>query len=132
MGALCLFLASGALAAIIPADTITLAWTHSVEQTEWQERYVVRGGRLEIAQAAVRGSGAGMEPPEGAVLSGGWWRYTPVLPALDELRLARSDFTSDYRVCWGGRCQPLADLVPLGDQPTATIVRPCRGKGTEK
>ncbi|TIX68318.1 MAG: DUF1850 domain-containing protein, partial [Mesorhizobium sp.] len=51
----------------------TLAWTHSVEKTRWQEDWKVMPSGLQIAEARIKGSGAGMEPPEGSVLRDGWW-----------------------------------------------------------
>ena len=67
----------------------TLSWTHSVERTRWQEDWSVTPAGLEIVEARVKGSGAGMEPAEGAVLNDGWWVYAPKLPPQRELVLAR-------------------------------------------
>lgn len=125
MTGLCLFLASGALAAALPVGAFTLAWTHSVEKTEWREDWSVRDGALVVERARIRGSGAGMEPPQGAVLADGWWEYVPDLPPQKELVLARSGFTADYTLCWDGQCRPLAELVPLPEEPTVTRLRSC-------
>ena len=50
---------------------MTLAWTHSVEKTLWEEDW--RSGQygLELAQTRVRGCGAGMEPAPDARLVDG-------------------------------------------------------------
>ena len=45
---------------------------------------------LQIVEARVEGSGAGMEPGEGAVLRDGWWIYKPELPPQREIVLAAS------------------------------------------
>src|SRR4029077_16752777 len=54
----------------------TLVWTHSIEKVEWQEDWRVTPAGLELVQARVKGSGAGMEPPSDARLVDGWfpWR----------------------------------------------------------
>jgi hypothetical protein len=41
----------------------TLVWTHSIEKVDWQEDWHVTPDGLELVQARVKGSGAGMEPP---------------------------------------------------------------------
>ena len=56
-----------------------------------------------------------MEPPAGARLEGGIWRYRPDLPHLSVLRLARSTYTTDYELCLDNGCQPLSRWIPLTD-----------------
>jgi hypothetical protein len=109
----CLALAQ-TLLAVLPTDAFTLVWTHSVEKTEWREDWRVEGDRLRLAEAAVRGSGAGMDPPADAVFAGGEWRYKPRVLPLHRLALANSKMTGDYRLCWNGACRPLASLLPPG------------------
>ena len=53
----------------IPAQQVTLAWTHSIEKQRWEEDYAVQPGAtaeappvLQALAARVRGSAAGMEP----------------------------------------------------------------------
>lgn len=123
---LCLLTAAGVLAATVAADAFTLAWTHSVEKVDWEEDWRLSGGRLVAVAARVRGSGAGMEPPPGAVLEQGWWRYRPDLEPQPRLVLSRSPYAADYRLCWAGDCRPLSDLVPLGTEPTVTTIEGCR------
>ena len=72
----------------LAAAAFTLSWTHSVEKISWQEDWTVGAGGLRIVEARVQGSGAGMEPPEGAVLKDGWWVYAPRIAALPRLALA--------------------------------------------
>ena len=46
-----------------------------------------------------------MEPPEGAVLADGWWRFSPDLPPVPELLLAASGTTGGgWTLCADGRC----------------------------
>jgi hypothetical protein len=125
--ALCLIL--GANTVTLPAERFTLAWTHSVEKTGWQEDYVVRDGRLVLTQARIEGTGAGMEPPPNAILQSGWWHYTPDLPPLTELRLTLSPYTADYRLCWNGSCRLLAGLVRAKDRDGTVVVRACDESG---
>ena len=114
----CLFIA-GALRAIIPADHFTVAWTHSVEKTRWEERYRVEASGLRLTEARIQGSGAGMDPPPDAVLREGWWSWKPSVEPLPELRLTLSPFTRDYDLGWGGRCHALQRLVSAGHAPDA-------------
>lgn len=116
-------IASGAKLTFIAASSFTLAWTHSVQKTEWQEDWRTIGAdRLELTQARVQGSGAGMEPPEGSRLVDGWWRYRPRVPTLPALHLADVGAEAGrWRLCTAGACR---DLV--GDGGTITI-RACHG-----
>jgi len=78
-------LALGAHHVRLPTDRFTLAWTHSVEKTQWQEDYAIRGSGLALTEARIQGTGAGMEPPPDALFRNGWWHYVPHLPVLPEL-----------------------------------------------
>jgi hypothetical protein len=49
-----------------------------------------------IDEARIRGTGAGMEPPAGAVLQNGVWHYRPPLPPQAVLRLAHSPHAGGY------------------------------------
>jgi hypothetical protein len=100
---LCL-LATGKVTAFAVA-AFSLAWTHSVEKTRWEEDWRIVGDRLEIVEARVKGSGAGMEPPDGAVLKDGWWVYAPVLPPQRQVVLAASGATAGgWQLCMGKDC----------------------------
>lgn len=126
MTGLCLGLAFALVQARIPATEFTLAWTHSVEKTAWEEDYRLAGDRIMAVTARIAGSGAGMEPPPGAVLRQGRWHYRPALPPLDRLRLTRSPYTDGYRLCWDGACRSLDGL--LGPPPAdggAVELFPC-------
>jgi len=130
----CLALAtagSGAAPTFIPGPTVTLAWTHSIEKVRWEEDYIVEwsGGPkgqpvLKALSARVRGSAAGMEPPEDAVLRNGWYEYQPTTWSPQGLRLTRSIYTADYEWCTNGHCEPLARWLPSdGD---ITLLTPCK------
>ena len=103
----------------IPVQQFTLAWMHSIEKVRWEEDYAVQANSklghppvLHALEARVRGSAAGMEPPDGAVLRDGWYAYTPQFQSPQVLRLTRSEFTPDYELCALGRCRPLSDWLP--------------------
>jgi hypothetical protein len=113
MSGLCL--AAAALVVFLPVQAFTLAWTHSIEKIRWEEDWRVTAGRLHLDEARIRGSGAGMEPPEGSVLEKGVWRYRPAIAPLQRLRLAHSAFTEGYDLCTNGHCRPLADLAGSTD-----------------
>ncbi len=119
-------LAAGAFHAFVAASGFTLAWTHSIEKIRWEEDYRIEGAMLRLDEARIRGNGAGMEPPAGAVLRDGIWHYHPALPALPQLTLARSTYTPDYELCIAGSpCRPLSDWIPVSAGPT--ISKPCDG-----
>jgi hypothetical protein len=121
-------LSAGAVTAALAAAQFTLAWTHSIEKIRWEEDWRIASGSLVAVEARIRGSGAGMEIPDGAVLKGGIWHYRPALPPQRELRLARSPFGAggtDYTLCVAGNCRLLADWLPGIDNSTDAIVRPC-------
>jgi hypothetical protein len=114
IGGLCIAIAGIAGVVVLPTDTITLSWKHTVEGTPWEEDYVIRDGRLVVAEARVKRSGAGMEAPEGAVWVQGWWHYVPSLAPLREIVLANSSFASGYKVCWASQCRALNTIVAAG------------------
>ena len=133
MGALgvCLaLLASGGSTVFVPTAHFTLAWTHSIEKVRWEEDYAVERSStpgkqpvLKALTARVRGSAAGMEPPEDAVFRNGWYEYQPTAWSPQGLRLTRSPYTADYEWCSNGRCVPLGQWLPSdGD---ITLLTPC-------
>ena len=75
---LCIW-AGATLLATLPIIDFTLAWTHSIEKIRWEEDWRVTPDGLEIVEARIRGTGAGMEPPEGAELRDGIWHYRPAI-----------------------------------------------------
>jgi hypothetical protein len=122
---LCLAAAGFATARLpLPEGRFTLEWTHSIEKIRWQEDYLVAGGWLYLDQARVRGTGAGMEVPEGARLERGVYRYRPKLRWFRELRLARSGYAADYRLCVdGAACRPMSDWLPVASG--LNVLRDC-------
>jgi hypothetical protein len=117
-----LCLATTAVAVSLAVDAFTLSWTHSVERTEWREHWRIERATLVLEEARVRGSGAGMEPPEGAVLRDGWWVYraTRRLPAL---HLAASGATgSGWQLCpANGACLDLEPWLARDGRPATDI-----------
>ena len=112
--------------ATLPGPEFTLAWTHSVEKTRWEETYRIAGDRLLLVEASVEGSGAGMEPPPGAQLRDGRWSWQPQT-AHAELRLTHSTYTRDYTLCANGRCADLGDRVGAMAEGEVVTVRSCEG-----
>ena len=124
-GAICL-IAAGLVRATLPSSEFTVAWTHSVEKTRWEERYAISGSLLTLVEARVQAVGAGMEPAADAVLRDGWWRWTPREQPLFQLRLTYSTFTQDYTICAAERCSSLRDLAgPSLDDGEVVSLRPC-------
>lgn len=124
-----LCLAGAGLAITIATQSFTLAWTHTIEKTEWQEDWRIEGDRLALVEARIKGSGAGMEPPENAVLKEGFYIFHPRVPPLPEIVLRRAPQAGDWRLCAAGRCATIgewlggdADPVVLDPSPTGS---PC-------
>ena len=104
--ALCVIAAGKSM--VIATTLFSLSWTHSVEKTEWAESWRLTPQGLELTEARVKGSGAGMDPGEGAQLEDGWWVWEPDLPVVPELVLASSGATvSAWKLCHAGGCVAL-------------------------
>ncbi|MGO4707400.1 DUF1850 domain-containing protein [Microvirga sp. 2MCAF38] len=105
------------------AGAMTLAWTHSVEKVLWEEDWRQGPAGLELVEARVRGSGAGMEPPPEARFKRGVWSWQPKVPPQREVVLRRSGATADWRVCIAGQCHPMSDYVPADADPV--VMKAC-------
>lgn len=114
-------LAGGKVTALA-LSLFTLSWTHSVQKTEWRETWSVTPVGLEIREAAVKGSGAGMEPGPDAVLRDGWWVWRPSLPDQSSVSLAASGMTpSAWTLCYDGGCLELG--AKAGED---VVLEPCK------
>src|SRR5690606_34233299 len=120
MPSACIALVAGAAVVVLPTPTMTLAWTHTVEQTRWEEDYLASAAGVTITEARIEAVGAGMEPPASAVRDGGWWRYEPPLPVLPSVVLANSTLAERYSLCWSTGCRPLAAIAPRGQRVAIT------------
>lgn len=107
---LCITTAGVTLA--LALETFTLAWTHSVERTRWEEDWRVMPTGLVIEEARIEGSGAGMEIPADARLVDGFWVYRPRLAPQEKVHLIDAGRGADWDICSAGICLPLASLVP--------------------
>ncbi|MCQ8876046.1 DUF1850 domain-containing protein [Mesorhizobium sp. LMG17149] len=106
----------------------TLSWMHSVERTRWEEDWKVTPIGLQLVEARVKGSGAGMEPSEGAVLKNGWWAYTPTVGPQRRVILAASGATGDgWTLCSVQGCRELGKAA--GD---TIALEPCGSDGTSQ
>lgn len=124
---LCISTAGAIVKTYAGVVAFTLAWTHSVQKTEWQEDWrIAANGRLFIAEARVQGTGAGMEPPSGSRFDGEYWRWVPKLPPMREVTLRRSGATADWRLCIDGTCRPIGDVVPKDADPVVLSACPER------
>jgi hypothetical protein len=121
-----LCLASAGTVKALSLAAFTLAWTHSIEKVDWQEDWRVTDGGLQLVQARVKGSGAGMEPPPEARLVGGWFQWTPQRPPMREVVLGNSGAAGEWRLCSEGHCQTLSEVLghPVGANVTILSVCP--------
>ncbi len=115
-------LLAGSTVAPLMAGAITLAWTHSVERIVWEEDWRGTSAGLELVEARVRGSGAGMEPPPEARLADGVWSWRPNLPPQAQVVMRRSGATADWRICIAGQCRPMEAYVPAAADPIVMTV----------
>jgi hypothetical protein len=114
-------LLAGATVLSLAAGEFTLEWTHSVERVRWRETWQLRSGGLALLEARVKGSGAGMEPGEGARLVDGWWVWSPGT-WVPSLTLAASGATGGgWTLCADGGCRELG--AAAGE---AVVLQPCR------
>jgi len=118
-------LLAGAVIVPLMSDRITLAWTHSVEKVPWEEDWQASPAGLELMQARVKGSGAGMDPPPEATLVNGAWAWKPKVPPQQEVIMRRSGATADWRICIGGQCRPMEAYVPREADPI--VMKACKG-----
>ena len=100
---------AGGIAKTLQVTAFTLAWTHSVQKTEWQEDWQVSAGGLTLVEARIKSSGAGVDPPAEARLVDGWWRWRPAPVNRSEVVLAHSGAAGDWRIC---RQRDLYALAP--------------------
>lgn len=118
--ALCIAAATGITK--IAAVAFTLAWTHSVEKTRWEEEWIVTNGALQIIEARVEGSGAGMEPGAQARFDGRFWRWRPQTPPLKKLRLTQTAGNSEgWMLCANGACRTIG-----GHSEPELVLGPCK------
>ena len=125
-GGLSLCLASAGVVKTLSIAAFTLAWTHSIEKVEWQEDWRVTPQRLELVQARVKGSGAGMEPPPDARLVNGWFQWRPKRAPMPQVLLGNSGAAGEWRLCRGGACRTLSEIFghPVGANVTTMSVCP--------
>ena len=122
---LCLAAALSGIAATridLPDGRFSLRWIHSIEKVEWREEWRVTAAGLEIVEARIKGSGAGMEPGPDARRQDGWYVWRPPTPPLARLILARSDAVADHSLCFAQDCRPLSQYSA---GTGSVILEPC-------
>lgn len=116
-------LLAGAVTLTLAGADFSLSWRHSVEKVDWREDWRIEAEGLRLIRAAVKGSGAGMEPGEGARLEAGWWVWQPTAPPVAELWLAASGATgAGWTLCSGGECREIGT-----EAGQAIRLAPCGG-----
>ena len=115
-GGLSLCLASAGVVKMLSIAAFTLAWTHSIEKTAWQEDWRITRQGLELVHARIKGFGAGMEPPPDARLVDGWFQWQPKRPPMPEVILGNSGAAGEWQLCHDGGCQTLSEIFgrPVG------------------
>lgn len=104
----------------IAAVAFTLAWTHSVEKTRWEEDWRIENASLQIVEARVEGSGAGMEPGPGARYDGRFWRWRPPVGPQREVKLRRSHESNEgWSLCSSNGCHIIG--ASAGSSETITL-----------
>ena len=98
-----LCLASAGVVKTLSVAAFTLVWTHSIEKVDWQEDWRITAQGLQLEQARVKGSGAGMEPPSEARLVDGWFQWQPERPPMPEVVLGNSGAAGEWRLCHDGQ-----------------------------
>jgi hypothetical protein len=124
-GGVSLCLASAGAIKTLALAAFTLAWTHSIEKVEWQEDWRVTPQGLEVLQARVKGSGAGMEPPPEARLIDGWFQWQLRNAPMPEVVLGNSGAAGEWRLCEGGLCRTLSEILGHDVGANVTTMRVC-------
>lgn len=104
-------LLAGGLIKPLGLSAFVLAWTHSVEKVRWEETWEAAPNGLRLVSARVKGSGAGMEPPQDAVLRHGWWEWSPQNIILPALALWNSGAAGEWQICHAGSCRDLSEIA---------------------
>jgi hypothetical protein len=122
---LSLCLASAGVVKMLSVAAFTLVWNHSIEKVDWQEDWRITPQGLQLQQARVKGSGAGMEPPPEARLVDGWFQWKPARRPMPEVVLGNSGAAGEWRLCHDGNCQTLSEILghPVG--VNVTTMRAC-------
>jgi hypothetical protein len=121
------FIAGGVTKAL-QVSAFTLAWTHSVERTDWQEDWRVTAAGLTLSEARIKGSGAGVDPAPDARLSDGWWRWNPAPAGRDQVVLGNSDAAGSWLICVAGTCLPLPEIMGIAAAGHPVVMQRCGGK----
>ncbi len=109
-------LAASATLIALTGPEFTLAWSHSVTRTRWEETWQAGPEGLRPVTAFIQGPGAGMELPEGAERVDGGWIYRPTLPPQPEIFLAASGATDGgWIICADDICHE------MGAEPGAPL-----------
>jgi hypothetical protein len=124
-GGLSLCLTSVGVVKTLSVAAFTLAWTHSIEKVDWQEDWRVTPQGLELVQARVKGSGAGMEPPADARLVDGWFQWQPKRAPMPEVMLGNSGAAGEWRLCNDGHCRTLSEIFERPVGANVTTMRAC-------
>jgi hypothetical protein len=124
-GGLSLCLTSVGVVKTLSVAAFTLAWTHSVEKVDWQEDWRITQQGLELVQARVKGSGAGMEPPADARLVDGWFQWQPKRAPMPEVVLGNSGAAGEWRLCSDGHCRTLSEIFERPVGANVTTMRAC-------
>ena len=121
---LSLCLASAGVVKTLSITAFTLVWTHSIEKVDWQEDWRIARDGLELVQARIKGSGAGMEPPPEARLVDGWFQWWPARAPMPQLVLGNSGAAGEWRLCSDGHCRTLSEIFghPVGVNVTTMSV----------
>lgn len=124
--------AAAGVVKVLSVTAFTLAWTHSIEKIEWQEDWHVTPQGLQLVEARVKGSGAGMEPPPEARLVNDWFQWSPKMAPLPQVVLGNSGLAGEWRICTDGHCRTLSNVLgrKLGAEPT--VMKICDGATAPK
>jgi hypothetical protein len=120
-----LCLISAGVTKTLAVAAFTLVWTHSIEKIDWRENWRVTAQGLELVEARVKGSGAGMEPPPEARLVDDWFVWQPHRAPMPEVVLGNSGTAGEWRLCTNGRCSTLSQILGHDVGPHPTTMRAC-------
>jgi hypothetical protein len=120
-----LCLISAGVTKTLAVAAFTLVWTHSIEHIDWRENWRVTPQGLELVEARVKGSGAGMEPPPEARLVDDWFVWQPHRAPMPQVVLGNSGMAGEWRLCASGTCRTLSKILGHDVGMHTTTMRAC-------
>jgi len=106
-------IAAGGFSVALYAPRFTLSWAHVAVPVEWRETWRVHTKTMRLVEAAIKGEGAGVQPPADAEVRDGWSVFVPKRAPQTRLTLVDGAEVKPVRLCLPkDGCRPLRAFLP--------------------